>query len=521
MNDQTAAGPAPAAPVFDLARRGLALVAVVAAAGCSAIPPGRPAPAELPGGPAEPLPLRLAVPPPTIALSAAEEAKGYRRAEVLETDELGADLAAWAAAAGVAASVHPVPGERLEAQLDAAWEARDDLLLQVHLADFESAFEGHNGWWIPNLVNWAIWMVPAWFVATEDYSLGFRAEVSVRSVDSNRVLHRGELDVEVEGSFDEFDRGWQFFGFIFPNNDEDNWRQIVGALLPAATSALGAAVAEELQGPLLARMRRADTEERMRKTLALVVGVSRYHDAVALPPLPYAADDARAVAAALTDADAGAGLAARQVQLLVGGDATAAEIERAVGEIADRARPNDQTVFYFAGYGVRRADGAPALILNAPDGSVELPLERLGELLAPIPGAKLVVLDCSFDGRGRSVAREAPAPAEEAPDAGLLAEALGGAALLAARPGDALQAPEHLAGGLFSHHLAAGLGGAADLDENGAITPGELLDYARQRTVAEAAYYGVEQRPVLAGQADVALPVAGRDGPAEGEAETP
>ena len=75
-----------------------------------------------------------------------------------------------------------------------------------------------------------------------------------------------------------------------------------------------------------------------------------------------------------------------------------------------------------------------------------------------------------------------------------------------------MQAPEHLAASLFSHHFVQGLRGAADLDESGEITPAELLTYTAQRTVAEAAYDGLQQRPVFAGQAEVRLVAAGARG---------
>ena len=491
--------------------RSWALLTLLAAAGCSQIPVGTPAPERLPGGP-EPLDLRLAVAPLGVAQAPSEQAKGYAAVEVLDAGDLRAELQAWVRAADCLARVESVQGADRVEQLDQAWGRRDDLLLRVELQRFRSTFDGHNGWWIPNILNWAFWMVPAWFVATEEYTLDFSAEVQVSSVDSNEVLHREQLDVAVQGTFDEFDRGWQFFGFVTPNNDAENWRLIVQALLPAAISRLGERLAEWLRGPLYERLRSAGTQQRMRKTLGLVVGVSRYQDTLHLPPLPYAGDDARAVGRALRES---VGLAPRQITTLVGADATLERIEQAIEEIAARARPGDQTVVYFAGYGVRGPGGEPQLVLNHAEGAVELSLARLGELLARIPGETLALIDCSFDGRGRSLARGIRPPGAADADASALAAAMGGAALLAAQPGDAFEAPEHLGGSLFAHHLVAGLAGPADLDQNGEIDPSELEGYIRQRTVAEAAYHGTRQRPILAGQSALHLTV--RPDPARGK----
>jgi hypothetical protein len=446
----------------------------------------------------------VAVAPLSITQAPAEQAKGYASAEVLDAGELGQELVRWVQASATLLDSHGIRGGDLSRQLDEAWTERDDLLLTIELDRFRSEFDGHNGWWIPNILNWAFWMVPAWFVATEEYSLTFTANLQVHSVDSNRVLHTSQVDVAVQGTFDEFDRGWQFFGFVTPNNDAENWRMIVQALLPAAVSELGEGLVAELRGPFYERMRGKDVRGQMRKTLALVVGISHYQDAVNLPPLPFAGSDARTLSATLT-ATTATGLAPRQVTTLVGEDATLQSLERAVAELSARARPGDQTLVYFAGYGVRGADGVARVLLNQPDGAVEVPLPQLGELLAQIPGELLVILDCGFDGQGRSVARGAEVPAERDLDATSLAAASGGAALLAARPGDGHLAPEHLGMGLFSHHLIQGLKGPADLDNNGEITPQELLSYVTQRTVAEAAYDGESQRPILAGQAQLGL----------------
>lgn len=468
-------------------------------AGCSAIPPGASPPERIPEAPSEPLPLSIAVGAVEVELAGEEKPKEYRPEEVLDPEQARADLAAWAAAAGALKSVRAARGTNVEAQLDDAWEQREDLFLSLRLDRFRSEFVGHNGWWVPNIINWVMFMIPAWWVATEEYSLAFTAELTIRSVDSSRVLHQANIPVEVQGTFDEFDRGWQFFGFIYPNNDADNWRQIVERLLPAARAELGAQLARELAGPFRERMAREQAREQMQKTLALLVGISHYQDAVALPPLPYAVGDARALVDALTDPRAGSGLVRRQVKVVSGSDATRERVLAGLAELGARAQPGDQVLVYFAGYGTRAADGSPLLLLNDQGDDARLSLEELGARLAEIKGEKLVLLDCGFDGQARSVQSQAPRPEDPQADVQRLVAGAGGAALLATRPGSHLHTPEHLGAGLFSWHLVQGLRGAADLDESGTITAEELFAFTRRSTLAESAYFGAPQEPVAAG----------------------
>ena len=112
----------------------------------------------------------------------------------------------------------------------------DDLLLELEFRELETEFLGHTGWWIPNIVNWLQFVIPAYFVATEEYELRLEARLQVRSVDSGAVLHRYGTQVRVSGIFDDFGRGWQLQGPLFPLNDEENWQQIADRLFPAASS---------------------------------------------------------------------------------------------------------------------------------------------------------------------------------------------------------------------------------------------------------------------------------------------
>jgi CHAT domain len=459
------------------------------AAGCSAIPPGE-EPVSLAGIGAERMPVEVGLASIEFAPAEGEASKGYRLEEVIDGDAWREDLRDWLAASALFERTLAVQGRDREA-LRASWDEGHDLLLELRLAEVAVRFEGHNGWYVPNLVNWFFFLFPAWFVATEDYSLTLEAEARVLSVDSGRVLHQATLPIEVRGSFDEFDRGWQLLGFIYPSNEPDNWRSVFRALLPAAQARLGRALVDELGTTLRARLTEPQLQVQRRKTLALVVGVSRYTDAVSLPPLAYAARDAQRVAATLVE---GCGLAPQHVSLLTDATATGADVERALATLRGRLRPGDQLLVYVAGYGAS-VDGEPQLLLR--DAGPEEGRITLASLQAALdlPGvASLLVVDASFEGRGRSLAPQglSTTPEPEVPPAGGQVSTI-----LATTPGAPLLTPAHLEAGLLTHHLVSALRGVGDIDEDGRITLDELATHLSHHVPADSAFFGEAQVPGL------------------------
>lgn len=475
-------------------------LSLAATCGCSSIPAGR-APGPVPGLGAAPMPYRVSVAPVTIHLAAEEEAKGYKADEVVQGAALRDELVRWVGASSLFTSARAAAGDAPAQVLREAYEAGDELLVEVSLGAVRTRFDGHNGWWVPNILNWFFWIVPSWFVATEEYSLAFEAAVVVRSVDSQRVLQELVLPIEVQGTFDEFDRGWQVLGFISPSNDAENWRLIAGNLLPAARAELGEAVTRALDEQLRERMDRPDVPDLMRKTLALVVGASHYQDPVMYPPLPSAGEDARALAQALADTGVGCGVPAHHIVTLLGSDATRPAVTEALRVLGTRANAGDQLLVYIAGYGTRGPDGTPALLLHDAGAGAAgaLTTLELAALVAPVVGEKLLIIDSGFDGQGRSVASGNPAPRDLSSDASALAEAAGATVIMATSPGGDVAVPEHLASSLFGHHLVRALSGAGDLDGDGRVSPRELFAGVSDRTVSEAAFFGLSQRPAAAG----------------------
>ncbi len=118
------------------------------------------------------------------------------------------------------------------------------------------------------------------------------------------------------------------------------------------------------------------------RVLALVVGISDYADED-VPDLMGAARDAEAFYALLTDPGAreGYGVPVENVCLLVGGEATRADVKRAFEEaLTGRAAAGDEAIFYFAGHGAatydlsrpssedERSDFNTERLLDEPDG---------------------------------------------------------------------------------------------------------------------------------------------------------
>lgn len=472
---------------------------VALAAGCADLP--EPRPPVLLGAVTSGTDVRpsIAVLAPALALAQDDAPKGYLPEEVLDRAEAAGTLAAWLRQQGAFERVEVIPGDAAsgEEAITAAWDRGLDLVLESEVEDLRVAFEGHNAWWIPNIINWCYWIVPSWFVATEEYALSFRGLLRVRSVATGATIFEAAAPVRVEGTFGEFDRGWQLLGFIYPNNDADNWRQIGRALAPAAVSELGAAAATSLGAPLRARLNDPAVRPALTKTLALIVGVSHYREAERLPPLAHAADDASAFAHALS---AAAGLEPRHLDLRLGSEASLAGVEAGLARLRQRAGPGDRIVVYFAGYGTRTTAG-PALLLHdsAAGGGGALELARLATLLGDAAQDALVVLDTGFDGLGRSVTG-APAPLNPADDLAPLARRA--CVLVAAAVGTSVLEPAHLDNGLFTHHVVAALGDpATDRDGDRRLGAAELLAVVEERTASDAAFFGGTQRPTGAGLA--------------------
>ncbi len=482
---------------------GLALLALVA--GCSSIPkysdPAQDPAVRALAAAGAPKLGRLAVAPLTeIGLAGDEASKGWKPGEspVIDLEKVRADVVKALAAAESFDRVHAVSAPAL----GEAWRERDDYVATIEIQNLRTTYEGHRvGLWVLNIANWLFWIVPSWFVATEQYSLAFDATVTLQSAESGAVVDRRPIlrdkqPIKVAGDFDELDRGWQFFGFIGPSFDRDVWLGIATKLFPAAQTQLAAAAAVTVDEILRGHSDVKQLAMCRRKVLGLTVGVSRYQDPVPLPPLDFAADDAKAVRDALVKR----GIAPEHLTTLVDSQATVASVKKAFADELSRAREGDATLVYFAGYGTRSQDGAPVLLLSeatAAGAEGRLSFAELATLLQAVKGQKLLVLDAGFGGRSRSVGVKGARPTAD--DLSVFAADPSLTVLLAGGASDPALAPEHLSSGLFTYHLVNGLRGQADEDRDGRLTAPELYNYARPRVVAEAALLGERETPRASG----------------------
>jgi hypothetical protein len=455
---------------------------VLALAGCSSIPAGGEAARDpvilamaADGG--RPLGRLGVAPVMTLTLADDEATKGWRLSEVARADPsaLRAHLARGLAALGRFERVRSTSSDVLAD----AWAQRDDLVVRAALRDLRSHSDGRNGWWIPNIVNWFFWVAPAWWVATEEYSLSATLELVISSAETGRVITTREVPLRVRGTFDEFDRGWQFFGFLHASLDAGVWRTIVTALTPELERQAAVSGAIECVRALEAVAAAGELERARTKTLVLSIGAGRFNEPDR-EPLADSAGGALALASAaraLVDRD-------QHVLTLTDAGATLAAVRSAVSEHLGRARAGDQVLVYFNGVGARRGDEAPALVLYDD----VLGLDELARLLGALEGTKLVLLDA---GLGEGPAGRAPAPA-------LATWTRPGLALIAAGGlDDPALAAAHLGGRVFTYYLLRALRTAGS-GETGA----DLFARVRPRVIAEAALLGERQTPRAAGELD-------------------
>lgn len=189
-----------------------------------------------------------------------------------------------------------------------------------------------------------------------------------------------------------------------------------------------------------------------------------------------------------------------------------ADVERALtnvrNAVAERRRRGlaTQLVFYYSGHA--RAQGLHL-------GAEELRLARLRDVIASVHADfTLVLLDACQSGayaRARGVEPAASFTSNSATELRTR-----GIALMASSTSNELsQESESLHGGFFTHHLVAGLRGAADADHDGRVTLDEVYRYAYNRTLADTARTAIGGQHVsletdLVGHGGVPLAFPGR-----------
>jgi hypothetical protein len=210
------------------------------------------------------------------------------------------------------------------------------------------------------------------------------------------------------------------------------------------------------------------------------VGISDYGGRAS--DLAYTADDAHTVAEALRT---GAGMRAEDAVILTDGEATRANVERAVREVGGRAGPDDLFVFFYSGHGDRIDRSGPQITdPDAMDETLEffdagITDDAFSSLLSEIdPGIAMLVLDACFSGGFSKDVVSVPGRI------GFFSSEEDVTSSVAAK---------FQAGGYLSHFMADAVGdGLADGNGDDAISAIELSQYLYERYRADVKSAGPE-----------------------------
>lgn len=403
-----------------------------------------------------------------------------------------------------------------EGDLDAktmqeAWERGYDAVLTADFKELEVYYDGVNGWYLPNIINWLFLLVPSWWVKDEVYGARAKFEVLLTSARSGRVLYRNELTAQFLRSLNDFQRGWQLFGILrVPGSlGESNWRSISKHLLPGLLREIQVQVVLALANDFRKTTLAPEFERLLETKLGVVVGISRHKD-YGVPKLKYTEEDALSVYRFLTGPEGG--VPGQNVTLLTNERASRSEILGAIDYLAGKSRACDSVVLYFAGYGAIVAKGtgkeddakAEAYLVpyDADRGDIAatcISLDELERKIAKVKARELVIiLDTGFNGdagaRGLEGAGEVREPFQE------LLRTPGRFTLFSGQSGEGAAEVDDHRHGIFTFYMLEGLKGPADADGNDCVTLGELHEYLKARVGEETEMEGNAQHPKLRGE---------------------
>lgn len=209
------------------------------------------------------------------------------------------------------------------------------------------------------------------------------------------------------------------------------------------------------------------------RVMGVFVGISDYGGRA--NDLAYTAEDAHTVAQAL---QTGAGMRPDDAVILTDGQATLANVQRAIREVGSRAGPDDLFVFFYSGHGGRVERSGPQITdPDAMDETLELfdagiTDDDFSSLLAEIdPGIAMLVLDACFSGGFSKDVVSVPGRI------GFFSSEEDVTSSVAAK---------FRAGGYLSHFMADAVGDRlADADGDTAISAIELSQYLYERYRAD------------------------------------
>lgn len=259
---------------------------------------------------------------------------------------------------------------------------------------------------------------------------------------------------------------------------------------------------------------------------ALVVGISTYEDS-GIPPIPNAAEDARAVRDYLVNPNGG-GYAADHVFLLTDYDATSRKLQKYIGnELRKKVQREDDLFIYFACHGMvvptpqaGSEDGLEKYLVPydtvAEDVVVDgISMDNLNSQLDMIECTQVaMVLDTCFSGGARSIST-GPATRNTTISSSFLkkmAKQKGKKhrkVLTASSASELAQDDPDTGHGIFTTYFLEGLEKAEDKDGNGSVTLYEVFRYLDRKVRVRSAEIGRRQNPQWAG--DPAFPFSLRE----------
>lgn len=249
--------------------------------------------------------------------------------------------------------------------------------------------------------------------------------------------------------------------------------------------------------------------EMQKNIWAVAIGINAYPK---VPPLKFAADDARAFRDHLVDRT---GIPPENVTLLLDEEATLGKLRSVLGtHLKNKAGKEDMVILFFAGHGATERD------VMSPDGdglekyllpfdadpkdlyASALPMREIAHIFQRIRSERLIFLvDACYSGAsgGRTIA--APGFRANLTDAFLdrVAGGRGTIILSASAANEVSVEKEEFGHGVFTHFLLQGLEGVADVDKDGLITVDEIYAYVSKH-VPQAT--DQEQHPVKKGQVE-------------------
>lgn len=456
--------------------------------GCSAIPDGRAESQEFSALIAQkpkPIPGTVAIAPVQINIKDPGDAK-FNPQQIPDKELLQGQLGEWLKRSNLFLGTTKLVAEDNQKLDDLAWAEGADFILECTITGLKPRFKRRDWSWYANVANWLFWMVPAWYVAGEEYELALRADCRFRLVDQKAPLIRLDIEQTVSGMFDEFDLGWRFLGIpmlLTPAlNDGEEATAVSKRLYPAAASAVSQKLAAQVNDEFREVIQSEKYEKSSKRTLALVVGVGSYRNSQSFPNNPNYSKGAKLLAQELTRKHG-----ARYVESLIDAEANNKRFEESVKRhLEKRSREGDNLIIFIAARSMVLS-GEPLLVMNdaSESGRGALSLARLARLLGPLKGRVALFIETQLP---KSLAKRSLANVF----APLLRKRV--SVLTAAQPGQRL-ASTNYGMGLFPFHVSGALSGKADENRDGVLSYDELGRYVTKRVRSDAGFVGEAQTP--------------------------